>query len=168
MTRTSLLLAAMAMSFSTSAFAQAPEPVATAPAAAPAPAEAPAPAPAAQPDPNQPYQVLRATDRDMSCEQLAAESNELNAWLLANHKSEVKKADNAKTKAGLMHAAGKFGISRLGGGFGGLGGLGVKAAQDANDAAANAVAQSGQATGEVTPQQQRMNRLMVLFKDKGC
>jgi type IV secretory pathway VirB10-like protein len=162
MTRTSLLLAAMAMSFTTSAFAQSSQPAPEA--AAPA---APAPAPAPVVDPNQPYQVLRATDRDLTCEQLAAESNDLNAWLLANHKSEVKKAEGAKTKAGLLHAAGKFGISRMPG-LGGFGGMGVKAAQEANDTAANAVAQSGQPTGEVTPQQQRMNRLMVLFKDKGC
>jgi hypothetical protein len=149
MTRTPLLLAAMAMSFATSAFAQDAAPVAAAAA-------------------DEPYQVLRATDRQMSCEQLAGETNELNAWLLANHKAEVKKADNARTKAGLMHAAGKFGISRLGGHFGGFGGLGVKAAQDANDTAATAVAQSGQPTGEVTPQQQRMNHLLALYKDKSC
>jgi len=112
--------------------------------------------------------VLRASDREMSCEQLAAESNSLNAWLLAHHQAEVKKADSAKTKAGLMHAAGKFGLSRIGGSLGGFGGLGFKAAQQANDTAANAVAQSGQPTGEVTPQQQRMNRVLVLYKDKSC
>jgi hypothetical protein len=168
MTRTACLLAAMAMSFSTGAFAQAPE--AAAPAAvAPAPAAvAPAAAPVPAVDPNAPYEVLRVGDREMSCEQLIGESNSLNAWLLANHKAEVRKAENAKTKAGLMNAAGKFGISRLGGGFGGFGGLGVKAAQQANDVAANAVAVSGQPTGDVTPQQQRMNHLMVLYKEKSC
>jgi hypothetical protein len=159
MNRTTLLLAAMAMGFTTSAFAQEAAP------ATPPPAPAPA---APQPAADEPYQVLRASDREMSCEQLASESNSLNAWLLANHQAEVKKAENAKTKAGLLHAAGKFGISRLGGHFGGLGGMGIKAAQDANDTAANAVAQSGQPTGEVTPQQQRMNHLLVLYKDKAC
>lgn len=160
------LSAFVLMTASTAAFAQ--EAVATAPVAAePTPAAAPAaptPVQVGQADPNAPFEVLKATDRDMSCADLAYETNRLNAWLLANQQAVVQKANNAKTTSGLMRSAGRFGLSRIPG----LGGMGAKALDTANNVAADAVAANGQPTGITTPQQQRMNHLLVIYKEKAC
>lgn len=166
----------MMMTVSTAAFAQdaAPAATATTTTVATAPAADAAPATAttvttttttvAQADPNAPYEVLRAGDRDMSCADIAYETNKLNAWLLANQQATVTKAKNAKAASGLMRSAGRFGLSRIPG----LGGMGAKALDTANNVAADAVAENGMPTGITTPQQQRMNRLLVIFKEKNC
>ena len=167
------LSALMMLSASTAAFAQtapgaavstAPVADQAAPAAAPAPAAVPAPVQVAQADPNAPFEVLKATDRDMSCADLAYETNKLNAWLLANQQAVVTKANNARTTSGLMRSAGRFGLSRIPG----LGGMGAKALDTANNVAADAVAANGQPNGITTPQQQRMNHLLVIYKEKAC
>ena len=122
------------------------------------------------------YEVLRAGDRDMSCQQLASEANALNADLLAQQKA---KADNASKRqvagavgGGLLKSAGHFGLAHFGG-FGGMGGLVARqVAEQATDTAAAAVANSGQedpnAAPAVTPEQQRMNHLLGLYKEKSC
>lgn len=118
----------------------------------------------ATPAADAPYEVLRAGDRDMSCADIAYETNKLNAFLLANQNAQVTKAKNAKATSGLMRSAGRFGLSRLPG----IGGMGAKALDAANNVAADAVADNGMPTGITTPQQQRMNRLLVIFKEKAC
>jgi hypothetical protein len=156
----------MMMTVSTAAVAQdavpaAPDAVPAASVAAPAAASAPAQAAPADPAV---FEVLRATDRDMSCADLAYETNRLNAWLLANQQATVTKAKNAKAASGLMRSAGRFGLSRLPG----IGGMGAKALDMANNVAADAVAENGMPTGITTPQQQRMSHLLVIYKDKAC
>jgi hypothetical protein len=133
-------------------------------------------APAA--DPNV-YQVLRTGDREMSCEQLSAEANALNARLLADQKAASKKAGRSRAgraaggavAGGTMRAFGRFGINRI---AGSLGPVGFIAAHAANDAASRAAAQTianggeDQSAPSVTPEQQRMNHLLGLYKEKSC
>ena len=100
-----LISTAAFLALSSAAFAQTSEMVAANADPATAPAEAAAPAveaPAGRgrarrswrmprsPDPNV-YQVLRAGDREMSCDQLSAEANALNAQLLADQKAAAKR-----------------------------------------------------------------------------
>ena len=122
------------------------------------------------------YEVLRPGDRDMSCQQLASEANALNAQLLAQQNAKANSARNKQVAGavggGLLKSAGHFGLSHFGG-FGGMGGLIARqAAEQATDAAAQAVATSGQedpnAAPGVTPEQQRMNHLLGLYKEKSC
>jgi hypothetical protein len=153
--------------------APAPAAAATAPIEA-APAPLPAPAEAAPPaaDPNV-YQVLRVGDRDMSCEQLSAEANYLNAKLLSDQKTAANaragRAAGGAVAGGAMRAAGRFGINRLAGRFGPMGFAVAHAANDAvSQAAAENIARGGEVEGAVTPEQQRMNHLLGLYKSKSC
>lgn len=154
-----------------------PAPAEAAPAEAVA--EAPASAPEVAADPNV-YQVLRAGDRNMSCEALIAETNSLNAYILAEQQKAQKKkggskvaraAGGAATSTGLK-AAGRFGLSRMAGSFGPLGAVAALAATDAlADGAGAAVAQGGDsapAQPQVMPEQQRMNHLLGIYREKGC
>ena len=90
-------LTAIALFVSGPAFAQS-EPVATQPApdgASPVAAEPAAPAAAPAADPNV-YQVLRAGDRELGCEELSFEANALNAKLLGDQKSAAPMAANER------------------------------------------------------------------------
>lgn len=153
------------------------------PAADPAPEAAPAPETAPEPqvavDPNV-YQVLRAGDRSMSCDQLIAETNGLNASIMAAQQKASKGKAGSKfargvaggTTAGAMKTAGRFGLSRMAGSFGPMGALVAMAATDAvADSTGAAIANGGgadTAQPQVTPEQQRMNHLLSLYREKGC
>ena len=178
---------------SNAAFAQTSETVATNvpadPAAAPAEAAmaapvadaAAAPAEASTAPPSDPdvYQVLRAGDREMSCEQLSAEANALNAKLLADQKAASKRAGRSRAgraaggavAGGTMRAFGRFGINRIAGSLGPVGFIAAHAANDAiSQTAAESIAKGGEdgSVPSVTPEQQRMNHLLSLYKDKSC
>ncbi len=121
---------------------------------------------------DQPYQVLRPGDRDMSCEQLASEANSLNAVILSQQKSRDSGASHKVAGAvggGLLKSAGRFGLGRIGG-FGGLVARAAadQAANSAGEAIANGGDSSANAAPTVTPEQQRMNHLLGLYKEKGC
>lgn len=137
-------------------------------AASPAFAQAPA-APASV------FQILRATDKDMTCEGLSAEVNSLNA--------EVMQQQTAVAAVAEKSARGRAMLGRLGGAalsLGGQSGLmnGVlsnplgRGALSAASQMASSTAQGGgapvTATAAVTPQQQRLNILMVAYQSKGC
>lgn len=151
-------------------------------AAAPAPARAPEAAPAATPapaaDPNV-YQVLRVGDRDMSCEALIAEANALNAKIAADQQAAAKKAQGGRfgrqvaggTAAGAMRVGGRMALGRVIGGMTPFGGLVAVAATDALAASAGqAIAEGGEAEAPATapPEQQRMNHLLGLYREKSC
>lgn len=125
------------------------------------------------------YQVLRAGDRALSCDQLIAETNALNAGILAAQQKAAKGKAGGKfakgvaggTTAGAMKTAGRFGLSRMAGSFGPMGALVALAATDAvADQTGAAIANSGSApaTPQVTPEQQRMNHLLGLYREKAC
>ncbi len=173
------------LALSSAAFAQTSEAVATNtpadPAAAPALEAAAAPVEAAwspEPDPNV-HQVLRAGDRELSCDQLSAEANALNAQLMASQKAASKQAGRSRAgraaggavAGGTMRAFGRFGINRI---AGSLGPMGFIAAHAANDAVSHATAEAIATGGDdpsgpfVTPEQQRMNHLLGLYKEKSC
>lgn len=161
------------------AAAETPAPPAAAEPAPEAPApEAPAPEAQAAVDPSV-YQVLRSGDRQMSCEQLAAEANTLNAGILEGQKQAAKAKKSGRfargvaggTAAGGVRVAGRMGLSRMAGGLGPLGGLVALAATDAvADQAGRSIAEGGQdaAQPQVAPEQQRMNHLLGLYREKGC
>jgi hypothetical protein len=141
-----------------------------------APAQQTAPAPAA--DPNI-YEVLRSGDREMSCEALGEEANALNAALLADQKAAAKKAGRGRlgrqvagnTAGGAMKIGGRMMLGRVIGGMTPFGGLVAVAANDAlADSAGQAIARSGEgeAAPTLTPEQQRMNHLLALYREKGC
>lgn len=150
--------------------------------ASPAFAEEPAASAAAEPpiaaDPNV-YQVLRSGDREMSCEVLGAEANALNAKLMADAQKAQKGAGAKQfgrsvgggVAGGAMKVGGRMMLGRVIGGMTPLGGL---VAVAANDAVADATAQkiangsSDAAPATVTPEQQRMNHLLGLYREKGC
>ncbi len=188
MTRIVSLIAVAALA-ATPALAQTPEAATTAtvtPAVDVTPApeavvEA-APAPAAEPqvavDPNV-YQVLRAGDRNLTCDQIIAETNTLNAGILAAQKKAQKGKAGGKfakgvaggTTAGAMKTAGRFGLSRMAGSLGPMGALVAIAATDAvADSTGQAIANSGDAPEQpqVAPEQQRMNHLLGIYREKGC
>lgn len=150
-----LIAASAALLMATSAVAQTPEPEA--------------------------YQVLRAGDRDMTCEALASESNSLNAKLMADQQAAAKHAQRSSTGRGLvgglaggvLGGAARYGLARgmIGGAFSPALAQGLVAVSDsASVAVGTAVANSGQqaAAPTVTPEQQRMNHLLGLYKEKGC
>lgn len=143
--------------------------------------EAPAAAPEAPPiaaDPNV-YQVLRTGDREMSCEALGAEANALNATLLADAQKAQKGAGAKQfgrsvaggVTGGAMKVGGRMMLGRVIGGMTPFGGLVAVAANDAiADAAAQKIASgpSETAPAAVSPEQQRMNHLLGLYREKGC
>ena len=124
------------------------------------------------------YEVLKAGDRDMTCQQLAAEANSLNATILAQQNRQQSGGGSkvgGAVAGGLLKSAGHFGLARFGGSIPGIGGMVARqVAQQATDSAADAVANNGQqpdapaATPTVTPEQQRMNHLLGLYKEKNC
>lgn len=179
--------AAAALACAGAAYGQTPEPAAeTVSTVTEAPAAEASLQPAVQAEPAAPpvadptvYQVLRTGDRQMSCEQLSYEANTLNAQLLAEQKVAQKKAGRSKAgravggavAGGALRTAGRIGLARFGGG---LGAIGFMAAHAANDAASQGTAQviaNGGAGAEgpgVTPQQQRMNHLLGVYREKQC
>lgn len=136
-------------------------------------AEAPA---AADPDV---YQVLRAGDRQMSCEALMNEANSLNATLLAEAKEDQKRRGRSRVARGVagnvttgaVRTGARIGLGRVIGGMTPFGGLVALAATEvAAQTAGEAVANSGPAADPqgVSPKQQRMNHLLALYREKGC
>lgn len=125
------------------------------------------------------YQVLRPGDRDLSCEALGAEANTLNAKLMADA-NQAQKGAGAKrfgrsvaggVTGGAMKVGGRMMLGRVIGGMTPFGGLVAVAANDAiadsaGQAIANGPAEPAQAS--VTPEQQRMNHLLGLYREKGC
>lgn len=156
------------------------QPAGSAPAAESAPATEPEPAPAVTPDPNV-YQVLRTGDRQMSCEALANEANNLNAELMAEQNAAAKAAKKKKAgrgimggaASGLMAGAARYGLGRtmIGGAISPLAAQAVVSVTDSTAAAAgNAIANSGDtdAPATVSPRQQRMNHLLAIYREKAC
>ena len=126
--------------------------------------EAPAAGPAA-------YEAARVGERDMTCPQLTAEADSLNATLLAQQKARTDAHNRRVAGAaagGLLKTAGRFGLARFGGGLGGS--MFARAVVDtAANGAGHAVA-GGQddLAAPATPEQQRMDHLMDLSKEKNC
>ena len=168
------------------AVAQTPDAVALppVPAAEAPPAESLPPAPAAAPaspliDPNV-YQVLRPGDRAMSCEQIGAEANTLNAQLMAEQAEAAKQAQRAKQgrgmagglASGVLGGAARYGLARgmVGGAFSPFAAQALSAVVDSSSqAVGQAVATGGDvAAPTVSPQQQRMNHLLGLYREKAC
>lgn len=125
------------------------------------------------------YQVLRPGDRDMSCEALGAEANTLNA-ALATAAAKSQRGAGAKqfgrsvaggVTGGAMKVGGRMMLGRVIGGMTPFGGLVAVAANDAMaDATGQAIASgpSETAPAVVAPEQQRMNHLLGLYREKGC
>ncbi len=166
------------------AVAQTPDATALPPAPAenPPPAEPAAPAalpPAPMIDPNV-YQVLRPGDRAMSCEQIGGEANTLNAQLMAEQAEAAKQAQRAKQgrgmagglASGVLGGAARYGLARgmVGGAFSPFAAQALSAVADSSSqAVGQAVAAGGEvAAPTVSPQQQRMNHLLGLYREKGC
>lgn len=166
------------------AVAQTPESETLPPAAIAAPAESPPPAPAAAPaspliDPNV-YQVLRPGDRAMSCEQIGAEANTLNAQLMAEQAEAAKQAQRAKQgrgmagglAGGVLGGAARYGLARgmVGGAFSPFAAQALSAVADSSSqAVGQAIAAGGEVDAPtVSPQQQRMNHLLGLYREKAC
>lgn len=182
-----LCLTVAGLAFAGAAFAQ---PVATdgAPVAAPMTIEGPAalvapPAPAAAEaplvDPNV-YQVLRPGDRAMSCAQLGAEANTLNAQIMAEQQEQARQAQRAKQgrgiagglAGGVLGGAARYGLARgmVGGAFSPMAAHALAAAADSGSVAVGQAIANGSdvAAPTVSPQQQRMNHLLGLYREKGC
>jgi len=176
-----LCLTAAALALSGTAFAQVPEGATPMPAetsAVAVPAAAP-PAQAPYVDPNV-YQVLRPGDRAMSCEQIGGEANTLNAQLMAEQAEAAKQAQRAKQgrgmagglASGVLGGAARYGLARgmVGGAFSPFAAQALSAVADSSSqAVGQAVAAGGEvAAPTVSPQQQRMNHLLGLYREKGC
>jgi hypothetical protein len=178
------LAAGAAVAQTPDAAALPPVPAAEAPPAADALPPAAAPAPPAAPaapviDPNV-YQVLRPGDRAMSCEQIGAEANTLNAQLMAEQAEAAKQAQRAKQgrgmagglASGVLGGAARYGLARgmVGGAFSPFAAQALSAVADStSQAVGQAVAAGGDvAAPTVSPQQQRMNHLLGLYREKAC
>jgi hypothetical protein len=175
------LVAGAAVAQTPDATALPPVPAAEAPPAAEAlPPVAPPAAPAAPViDPNV-YQVLRPGDRAMSCEQIGAEANTLNAQLVAEQAEAAKQAQRAKQgrgmagglASGVLGGAARYGLARgmVGGAFSPFAAQALSAVADStSQAVGQAVAAGGDvAAPTVSPQQQRMNHLLGLYREKAC
>jgi len=128
------------------------------------------------------YEVLRTGDKDMSCEALAAESNSLNAKLIADQQAAAKKARQGQAgrnmmgglAGGVLGGAARYGLARgmIGGAFSPALAQGLVAVTDhAAVSVGETMAHAGEgdaAAPTVSPEQQRMNHLLSLYKDKGC
>ena len=144
-----------------------------------APAESSALAATPLIDPNV-YQVLRPGDRAMSCEQIGAEANTLNAQLMAEQAEAAKQAQRAKQgrgmagglASGVLGGAARYGLARgmVGGAFSPFAAQALSAVADStSQAVGQAVAAGGEvAAPTVSPQQQRMNHLLGLYREKAC
>ncbi|MDP2214231.1 hypothetical protein [Phenylobacterium sp.] len=153
--------------------AEAPPPAVEAPAVAPAAPAAPLI------DPNV-YQVLRPGDRAMSCEQIGAEANTLNAQLMAEQAEAAKQAQRAKqgrgmaggVAGGVLGGAARYGLARgmVGGAFSPFAAQALSAVADSSSqAVGQAIAAGGEVDAPtVSPQQQRMNHLLGLYREKAC
>jgi hypothetical protein len=175
------LAAGAAVAQTPDAAALPPVPAAEAPPATEAlPPAAPPAAPAAPLiDPNV-YQVLRPGDRAMSCEQIGAEANTLNAQLMAEQAEAAKQAQRAKQgrgmagglASGVLGGAARYGLARgmVGGAFSPFAAQALSAVADStSQAVGQAVAAGGDvAAPTVSPQQQRMNHLLGLYREKAC
>ena len=173
-----LTLAAVALSGT--AFAQVPDAAASMPTPAVAVPAVEAPPPQAPyVDPNV-YQVLRPGDRALSCAQVGAEANTLNAQLMAEQQEAAQQAQRAKQgrgiagglAGGVLGGAARYGLARgmVGGAFSPFAAQALSAVADSSSqAVGQAVAAGGEvAAPTVSPQQQRMNHLLGLYREKGC
>jgi len=130
------------------------------------------------------FEILKATDKDLTCEQLAAEYNKLNAMGEKAKADEVAKAKKSQSTSMMLGLASGLAGGLLGGGGrggGGFGAYGASALSQAASAASMAGAQnqtasiySGAMAGllgpqtPATPQQQRAERMMELYQSKSC
>lgn len=135
--------------------------------------------PAPAPDPV--YQVLRVGDRQMSCEALINETNSLSAGLITEQKAAAVKAKKAKVgkgimggaAGGLMAGAARYGLARgmMGGAISAPMAQAVVSVTDRTSiAAGQAIAESGDAAQDdiTSPQEQRRDHLMELYREKAC
>ena len=106
--------------------------------------------------PAEPYQVLRAGDKDLTCEQLATESNALNAKIMADQQAAQQRQANGQVgkqvagaaAGGALRGGLRFGLARALPGMGAIAGMAVLTAADATaDATGQAIANSGQGAG---------------------
>ncbi|HMO42838.1 MAG TPA: hypothetical protein PKB04_05860, partial [Phenylobacterium sp.] len=130
-------------------------------------------------DPNA-YQVLRPGDRAMSCAQLGAEANTLNAQLMAEQQEQARQAQRARqgrgvaggVAGGVLGGAARYGLARgmVGGAFSPFAAQALASVADSgSQAVGQAIAAGGGGGGpSVSPQQQRMKHLLVLYREKGC
>lgn len=126
------------------------------------------------------YQVLRPGDRAMSCAQLGAEANTLNAQLMAEQQEQARQAQRARqgrgvaggVAGGVLGGAARYGLARgmVGGAFSPFAAQALASVADSgSQAVGQAIAAGGEVEGpSVSPQQQRMNHLLVLYREKGC
>jgi len=175
-------LTAAALALSGTAHAQVPEGATPPPAATSVVGVPVGEAPAAQApylDPNV-YQVLRSGDQAMSCEQIGAEANTLNAQLMTEQQEAAQQAQRAKQgrgiagglAGGVLGGAARYGLARgmVGGAFSPFAAQAMSAVADSSaQAVGQAVAGGGDvAAPTVSPQQQRMNHLLAIYREKGC
>jgi len=124
-----------------------------------------------------PYQVLRPGDKELSCEVLAKEINDLNAEVLAQNKQAQRQAKAGRT--GAVLGKGAFaglarGVSIIGYGstspeaFAGLLASNVAAGVAQEAANAPAAASEPVAPAQVTPQQQRLTELTGIYRGRPC
>lgn len=177
-----LTIAALALTGTAHAEAPADGAATTPPTETPAIAVPPVEAPSAEApyvDPNV-YQVLRPGDRAMSCEQIGGEANTLNAQLMAEQQEAARQAQRAKQgrgiagglAGGVLGGAARYGLARgmVGGAFSPFAAQALSAVADSgSQAVGQAVANGGEvAAPTVSPQQQRMNHLLAIYREKGC
>ncbi|MBN9319368.1 MAG: hypothetical protein J0I28_06765 [Caulobacterales bacterium] len=155
--------------------------------AAPAFAQAPA-VPAAPAAGAEVFQVLRPTDKTMTCEQISSEANMLNAVIMQQQQqnaaaqqqaaaAEQKKAQGRAVAGRLLGLGAALGgqAAMMNGALNSPVGRGLfsaanqmaASASQAGAAPANAAAMPGM-PATVSPQQQRMNMLLANYQTKGC
>jgi hypothetical protein len=125
--------------------------------------------------PVQPYEVVRAADAGLSCEQLAGEINSLNAKVQSLQQDQAKRESRNRTTKGMLGRIAGVALqsapSVLGNKFGA-----DYATQYAVSGAVqnlrNGVPISGApaepATTATPPEQQRLNYVTGLFRDHNC
>ena len=116
----------------------------------------------------------------MSCEQIGAEANTLNAQLMTEQQEAAQQAQRAKQgrgiagglAGGVLGGAARYGLARgmVGGAFSPFAAQAMSAVADSSaQAVGQAVAGGGDvAAPTVSPQQQRMNHLLAIYREKGC
>jgi len=128
-----------------------------------------------------PFEILRPTDKTLSCEQLASEFNQLNAEAEKAKAAELAKAKRSQTAGMVLGLASGLTGGLLGGRGGGYGVYGASALSQAASAAAitgadqsRTAMMGGMMAGVLgpqaaaTPQQQRSEHLMDLYRSKSC
>lgn len=151
-------------------------------------AQTPTAAPGAPPDSTaKPFEILRPGDRELSCDQLAAEYNSLiSGQAEAQQRAQAETARVAaeqqkkSRRTGLMRglARGALGVASVGGLGGGfdtmMAASQASSALDAADGMSNLRQLIGAVRGEptpgvqATPEAQRLERVSSLFKEQSC